>query len=158
MSVLPIFILIGLPLAEIYLFAALGERLGGSTIVVLCILTALFGLFVLRRQGVGAILQAQQSIIIGKPPVKELLTGVLVIVGGFLLILPGFITDLIGLMLFTELGRLVLVIAVLRHMRPQFFTYKAATQTDAQKPTQPRNPSVIEGEYRVENDLKDNQH
>ncbi len=158
MSVLPIFILIGLPLAEIYLFAALGERLGGGTIVILCILTAILGLIILRRQGVGAILKAQQSIMIGKPPVKELLTGVLVIIGSFLLVLPGFITDLLGLMLYTELGRLVLVIAVLRHMRPQFFTYKASTQANAQKSAQPRNPSVIEGEYRVENDSKDKHH
>jgi UPF0716 protein FxsA len=158
MSVLPIFILIGLPLAEIYLFAALGERLGGGSIVVLCIVSAMLGLFILRRHGVGAILKAQQSIMIGKPPVKELLTGVLVIIGGFLLVLPGFITDLLGLMLFTELGRLVLVIAVLRHMRPQFFTYSAQPQAGAQNRSQPSNPSVIEGEYRVENDPKDNQH
>jgi UPF0716 protein FxsA len=158
MSVLPIFILIGLPLAEIYLFAAFGERLGGGTIVALCILSAALGLFVLRRHGVGAILKAQQSLVIGKPPVKELLTGVLVIIGGFLLVLPGFITDILGLLLFTEWGRLILVVAVLRHMRPQFFTYRAEPHTDTGQHRRPQNPSIIEGDYRVENDPSDKKH
>lgn len=154
MSVLSIFILIALPLAEIYLFAALGEILGAATIVWLCIFTAVFGLVILRRNGVGAILKVQQRISIGKPPVKELLNGVLIIVGGFLLILPGFITDILGLMLFTAWGRLILVVTVLRHIRPDIFATKVSPQEKATAKARPANPVVIEGEYRVEKDGK----
>lgn len=85
-----------LPIAEIMLLIEVGDHIGGLNTVALVILTALLGAALLRHQGLGTLLQANQRLAQGQLPIKEMLSGIMLAVGGALLLTPGFITDSIG--------------------------------------------------------------
>lgn len=152
MSAFPVIFLIFLPLAEIYVFVSLGDTLGGGMIVLLCLATAFFGAFILRQQGLSALQQAQEALMQGRPPVKELVTGLLVIIAGVLLILPGFITDVLGLLLLTSWGRVITIVLFLRHVLPHIFYHSPATPG----PQSRAGPTTIEGDFRINPDKDQN--
>lgn len=65
----------------------------------LCLLTAFIGSYLFKREGIRVLLEFQKDLLEGKPAVDKLADGVLVLIGGALLITPGYITDFIGFML-----------------------------------------------------------
>ncbi|MDA8905714.1 FxsA family protein [Candidatus Thioglobus sp.] len=92
----PIFVVV--TLAEIYVLVTVGQAIGGLSTVLLVIITAFIGSRLLKQQGWSTMAKAQQSIAEGRTPAVEMFEGVVILVSGVLLLTPGFITDILGLL------------------------------------------------------------
>lgn len=88
-----------LPLLEIAGFIFVGSWIGVLPTLLLIVFTTLIGLLVLRTQGFVILMQMQRKLNAGEHPSTEVFHGVLLMFAGFLLFLPGFITDIVGLFL-----------------------------------------------------------
>ena len=92
----PIFVVV--TLAEIYVLVTVGQAIGGLSTVLLVIITAFIGSSLLKQQGWSTMAKAQQSIAQGRTPAVEIFEGVVILISGVLLLTPGFITDILGLL------------------------------------------------------------
>ena len=92
---LVIFILV--PIAELYVIIKVGEAIGLVPTLLLLLLDAVLGSMLLRHQGRAAWIRFNRALAEGRLPHKEVFDGVLVIMGGALLLTPGFLTDILGL-------------------------------------------------------------
>jgi UPF0716 protein FxsA len=99
LSFLPAFVLL-LPLAEIAGFVVVGKAIGLWATLGLVVLSSLLGVVLLRAQGLTILRRISTIGREGGVPGRELVHGAMVVVAGFLLLLPGFITDILGLLLF----------------------------------------------------------
>lgn len=97
--ILPI-MLVGLPLAEIAGFVLVGRAIGLWPTLGLVILTSVVGAVLLRVEGMGLLREANRESREGRLPGKSMVSGAMVVIAGIFLILPGFFTDIIGLLLF----------------------------------------------------------
>lgn len=106
---LPVLFL-AIPLAELVVLAAVENRFGLATTIGLIVLTGLLGAYLVRRQGLALLGQVRAELQRGAFPGQELGHGALLLLGGALLLTPGFLTDAVGLALmapsFRELVRL----------------------------------------------------
>ena len=98
-SLVPLFVL-ALPFLEIAGFIVVGSKIGVLATLGLIILSIFVGVFLLRFQGLGLIQKIREETAAGRTPKRELVHGVMLVFAAFLLIIPGFITDIIGLLLF----------------------------------------------------------
>jgi UPF0716 protein FxsA len=87
------------PIAEIYVIIQVGQAIGALWTVLLLIADSLIGARLLSWQGRRAWAAFQAAMAAGRVPHREVLDGVLIILGGALLLTPGFITDVFGLLL-----------------------------------------------------------
>ena len=92
----PIFVVV--TLAEIYVLVSVGQTIGGLSTVLLVVITAFIGSSLLRQQGWSTMAKAQQSMSEGRTPAMEMMEGVVILVSGILLLTPGFLTDVLGLL------------------------------------------------------------
>ena len=92
-----VFLLLIVPLTELYILIEIGANIGGLSVILLIILTAILGISFMRQQGMATMQKIQQGMAVGLAPDKEVLEGVFIFIGGLFLLLPGFITDTIGL-------------------------------------------------------------
>ncbi len=93
-------ILIGLPILEIAAFVMVGSEIGVLWTIALVVLSGIAGSILLRIQGFGALKRIQAEMAAGRDPGRELAHGAMIMLAGILLLLPGFVTDLLGLLLF----------------------------------------------------------
>ncbi len=97
---LPLVLLfIVVPIAELYVIIKVGEAIGVLNTIALLILDSLIGAALWRSQGRAVWTRFNRALAEGRVPHREVLDGVLVIFGGALLLTPGFLTDLLGLVL-----------------------------------------------------------
>ncbi|HFB64171.1 MAG TPA: FxsA family protein [Aeromonadales bacterium] len=87
------------PLLEISVFIDMGRALGAGPVILLTIGTAIWGMAMVRIQGMDTYKRMQQSMARGETPAFEMIEGTLLLIAGFFLLLPGFITDAMGLVL-----------------------------------------------------------
>ena len=87
------------PIAEIYVIIQVGQEIGALWTVLILIADSLIGARLLSWQGRRAWGAFQSALAAGRIPHREVLDGVLIILGGALLLTPGFITDVVGLLL-----------------------------------------------------------
>lgn len=106
MPFLILFVLI--PIAEVYTFINVGEEIGILKTLALCVLTALIGGYVVRQQGLGTLLKAQNNLRTGSLPLKELFDGFCIVIAGALLLTPGFVTDTLGFILLVPFLRSII--------------------------------------------------
>ena len=99
------FFLIGLPVLEIWILIQLGNIFGFWGTLLLVIGTAILGIFHLRMQGFELVFNLQKKLLSGQRAVPELVEGVGLLVSGFFFIIPGAITDIIGLVFLIPLTR-----------------------------------------------------
>jgi UPF0716 protein FxsA len=92
-----ILLFIVLPIAEIYVIIQVGELIGVWPTVALLVLDAVGGSMLLKHQGRGAWRRFNEAIAQRRFPGREVVDGVLIVIGGTLLVTPGFITDIVGL-------------------------------------------------------------
>ena len=92
-------IFIGLPIAELYVILKVGDAIGAVPTVLLLAADSVLGSMLLRSQGRRVWRRFRETLAAGKMPHREVIDGVLVIFGGAFLITPGFITDVVGLLL-----------------------------------------------------------
>lgn len=98
-----IFILV--PVIELNVLIRVGESLGSWTTVGLVFFTAIVGVSLVRSQGISTLMQVQQKLARGEAPGQEIVEGMMLALAGLLLLIPGFVTDAIGLLLLTPLTR-----------------------------------------------------
>lgn len=94
-----ILLFIVVPIAELYVIIKVGEAIGILPTLAILIADALLGSVLLRHQGRAAWVRFNRALAEGRLPHKEVFDGVLIIMGGALLLTPGFITDVFGLIL-----------------------------------------------------------
>lgn len=94
-----VILFIVVPIAELYVIIQVGEAIGVVPTLLLLLLDAILGSLLLRHQGRGAWRRFNEAIAQGRFPGKEVADGLLIVVGGTLLLAPGFITDIFGLLL-----------------------------------------------------------
>ncbi|MBB4286407.1 FxsA family protein [Roseospira goensis] len=90
---------IGVPLLEIAVFIQVGGVIGLGWTLVLVVLTAVAGTLLLRAQGLSTLNRARASLDRGEVPMREVFDGACLLVGGALLLTPGFVTDTVGFLL-----------------------------------------------------------
>lgn len=94
------FILLALPLAEIASFVIVGREIGVLATIGLVFLSGFMGMFLLRQQGFGVMGRIRAEIEAGRDPGRELAHGLMILLAGILLLIPGFVTDIAGILLF----------------------------------------------------------
>jgi UPF0716 protein FxsA len=92
-----LFILV--PIAEIYVIIQVGQAIGALWTVLLLVVDSIVGARLLSWQGRRAWQRFQDTMAAGKVPHREVLDGVLIVLGGAFLLTPGFLTDILGLVL-----------------------------------------------------------
>jgi UPF0716 protein FxsA len=98
-SFLPLFLL-ALPLLEIAGFVVVGRQVGALATVGLVLASSIAGAMLLRHQGFSVMTRIRAEMDAGRDPSRQLAHGAMIVLAAILLIIPGFITDIIGLLLF----------------------------------------------------------
>ncbi|UMG92526.1 FxsA family protein [Nocardioides sp. TF02-7] len=93
------------PLVELYVLIQVGQVIGAWWTILLLVVASVVGAVVVKREGRRAWQALQDALRAYRPPTRELADGALVLVGGALLLAPGFATDAIGLLLILPLTR-----------------------------------------------------
>ena len=101
-------IFIGLPALEIFLMIKIGSEIGALNTVALIFLTAILGIIYARIQGIQTIKSGLMNLYQNKIPMYELISGASIAFAAFLLIVPGFLTDIIGFLLLIPFTRSLL--------------------------------------------------
>ena len=102
-------LIIGIPLIEIYLFIKIGSQIGAFNTVLLILITAILGVTYARYEGFNTIKSGMSQLIKNELPVYELFSGATLAFAAILLIIPGFATDLIGLLLIIPFTRKIIL-------------------------------------------------
>ena len=105
------------PLAELFVIIKLSEAVGFLWVLLALIVSWPIGTRVIRHEGRAALRRLRSALAAGRAPTHEVLDGALVLVGGLLLLVPGFITDAIGLLLLLPPTRALARGAALRNHR-----------------------------------------
>ena len=92
-------LLLAAPIAEIAVFILVGREIGVLPTLGLVLLGAVLGLLLLSRGGIGALRRIQAELRAGGDPGRELVHGAMILTAGLLLLVPGFISDALGLLL-----------------------------------------------------------
>ncbi len=96
------------PVLELYLLIKVGRLIGAWETVAILLAVSFAGAWLVRHQGFSILSRIQGELAFGRLPAAELLDGFLVLVGGILLLTPGFLTDLLGLVFLVPAGRYLL--------------------------------------------------
>ena len=91
--------IIGIPVVEIYLFIKVGSQIGAFNTILLIFITAFFGIIYARYEGFNNLKSGMSQIVKNEMPVYEIVSGAALAFAALLLILPGFATDLLGLLI-----------------------------------------------------------
>ncbi len=104
-----ILIFIVVPLIEILLLIEIGSRIGALNTIFIIVLTGILGASLMRHQGFTIIRNIQRDLSQGRMPTGELINGTLVLVGGIVLLTPGFFTDAVGFVLLLPATRALIL-------------------------------------------------
>lgn len=134
-----LFLIITFPLLEIYVLIKAGNLIGAIPTIALVVFSAVFGTLLLRWQGFITLQRVRAAFARGELPAAELLDGLIVLICGVLLLIPGFLSDITGL--------LCLIPAVRRRLLRRTISHdRSGDDGQAPRPARP-GPHVIEGEY-----------
>jgi len=136
-------IFVTVPFVEIYLLLQIGGIVGVFPTILLVVGTAILGAGLLRQQGLATWMRFQENLAKGELPAYEMVEGPILLVGGALLLTPGFFTDIIGF---------ACLIPAVRRKIAQYIIEKrlVAAAGNGQQATYKKEPDVIEGEFRKE--------
>lgn len=145
---MPLLILfIAIPIIEIGLFIKVGGLLGLWPTLLIVVLTALIGTYLLRLQGMAALARLQNNLQTGKSPMDPIVNGAMILVAGMLLLTPGFFTDTIGLLLLIPPVRAVVIKwGAARLVNSSTVVFTNATNS------RPHDPGAVEGDFVVLDD------
>jgi UPF0716 protein FxsA len=93
------------PVAEIYVLVSVGGAIGVLPTIALVLLTALAGAHLARLQGLSVMMRIRENLAQGFMPAEELLDGLLIFLAGMVLLTPGFLTDIAGLLILLPVTR-----------------------------------------------------
>ena len=92
-------LIILVPIIEIYLFIKIGSQIGAFSTISLIFITAFLGIIYARYEGFNTLKSGMSQIIKNEMPIYEIISGAALAFAAFLLILPGFATDILGLLI-----------------------------------------------------------
>ena len=105
----PLFLIfIGIPAIEIFLLIKIGGKIGALSTVALIFLTAVIGIYFAKVQGIITLKSGMLNLYQNKMPIYEIMSGASIAIAALLLIIPGFLTDFIGLLLLIPFTRKIL--------------------------------------------------
>lgn len=110
-------LLVLVPVLELYVLVEVAGSIGVIETLLLLALTTVGGVWLVKRQGLGVVRRVQQQLQRGELPAAELVDGLLVVVAGLLLLVPGFVTDAAALLLLVPFVRRPLRGVVARRVR-----------------------------------------
>jgi len=113
-ALLLVLLFIAVPIAEIYVLIQIGQAIGILPTIALLILDSILGAILMRSQGRAAWMRFNRALAEGRVPGREVLDGALVIFGGALLLTPGFLSDILGLILLLGPTRAIVRTVLLR--------------------------------------------
>lgn len=154
MRTLPLLALLffALPLIEIYLLIQVGQVIGALPTILLVIATSVLGAYLLKQQGLAALTRFQNNLRQGQLPADELKEGIFIVLGGILLMTPGFFTDFLGLFcLLPPTRKLLMKLFAKRFQAQSGMAYNGVyirSSTRVHEPSATRaSPTALEGEY-----------
>ena len=103
-----ILLILLVPIVEIYLFIKIGAKIGAVSTILLIISTALIGLIYVRYEGFNTLRSAMSQLIKNEIPIFEIISGAALVIGAFLLLIPGFLTDTLGFLLIFPITRKII--------------------------------------------------
>ena len=130
-------LIIGIPIIEIYLFIKIGSQIGAFNTILLILVTAIIGVAYARYEGFNTLRSGMAQLVKNELPVYEIVSGATLAFAAFLLILPGFATDIFGILLIVP------------------FTRKLILRRFVSKRKYNKNKDFIEGDYEDINDDHD---
>ena len=130
--------LIIFPFIEIYTLIVIGGSIGAFNTMLWIFFSGIMGLYLLRNQGLKTILDIQSKKTVFEPSADNFLKTIFTPIGGFFLLIPGFITDVIGILILLPITRIFILGLLFSYLRP------IGQGTGTNK----NNGDWIEGEYR----------
>jgi UPF0716 protein FxsA len=143
-----LFLFVGIPLVELYFLIKVGAQIGVFATLFLTLFTAMLGGWMVRTQGLSTFSKVRNAMDRGEVPAIEMMEGAVLLVCGVLLLLPGFVTDIVGfIFLIPWVRRWLLTVGlqssgVMRPMQSDHYQPQGGSQ----------DKQIIEGEYRREDD------
>ena len=134
-----ILLIIVVPLIEIYLFIKIGSQIGAFNTISLILVTAILGIIYARYEGFNTLRSGIKQLMKNEVPIYEMISGAALAFAAILLIIPGFATDLLGLLLIFPVSR-------------KFFLKRLSKKYSSKKTNDKKN--FIEGEYEDIDDKK----
>lgn len=134
-----------IPFAEIYLLLQVGGLIGVFPTVLVVVFTAMLGAWLLKHQGFATWQRFQTNLAQGSIPAYEMIEGPIILVGGALLLTPGFFTDLLGFACLIPALRRKIAQYIIENHLVTAASGRIFTQTQ-----RPADQNVIEGEYKKE--------
>jgi UPF0716 protein FxsA len=131
---------IGVPLIEIWVLIQVGQVIGPGWTILLLILDSLLGTWLIRREGGRAWRALTEALQSGRMPARELADGALILIGGTLMLTPGFVTDAFGILLILPFTR-----PLARRMLTQVVTRRLVSANTTRPGPGPGGP-VVRGE------------
>ena len=131
-------LIIGIPLVEIYLFIKVGSQIGALNTILLILVTAIVGIWYARYEGFNTLRSGMSQLVKNELPLYEIVSGAAIAFAALLLILPGFATDIIGILLVFPITRKIIL---------SKYSKKYSSKDKNKK------KNYIEGEYE---DIEDN--
>tara|TARA_Y100001935_G_C17189190_1_gene449155 strand:+ start:26 stop:445 length:420 start_codon:yes stop_codon:yes gene_type:complete len=101
-------ILVGLPALEIFLMIKIGGNIGALNTIALILLTAIIGIYYARIQGIQTLKSGLTNLYQNKLPIYEIMSGASIAFGSLMLIIPGFLTDLMGFLFLIPFTRKII--------------------------------------------------
>ena len=105
MGWLLLILFIGVPLIEIYVIIQVGQAIGAWWTILLLVLDSIFGSWLIRHEGGRAWQALREALDSGRMPARELADGALILIGGTLMLAPGFVTDAFGMLMILPVTR-----------------------------------------------------
>ena len=130
--------LIIFPFIEIYALIVIGGSIGAFNSMLWIFFSGIMGLYLLRNQGLKTLLDIQSKKSVFEPTADNFLKTIFTPIGGFFLLIPGFITDVIGILVLLPITRIFILGLLFSYLRP------IGQGTGTNK----NNGDWIEGEYR----------
>ena len=129
-----IILILGIPLIEIYLFIKVGSEIGALNTILLILTTAVVGIWYARYEGFNTLRSGMSQLVKNELPLYEIVSGAAIAFAALLLILPGFATDIIGILLVFPVTRKIIL-------------NKYSKKNASKKKDKDRGKNYIEGEY-----------
>ena len=127
-------LILGIPLIEIYLFIKVGSEIGALNTVLLILTTAVVGIWYARYEGFNTLRSGMSQLVKNELPLYEIVSGAAIAFAALLLILPGFATDIIGILLVFPVTRKIIL-------------SKYSKKYTSKKKGNDRGKNYIEGDY-----------
>ncbi len=105
------------PFVELYVILQIGREIGALWTIALLIVMSVVGAALVKREGFGVLRRAQARMNAGQMPGRELVDGVLILFAGALMLTPGFLTDVFGILLLLPPSRAAIRAAAIRALR-----------------------------------------